>query len=783
MNAINFQALVEQSREAILLLDASGTVLYANPATSRVFGYTPEEARGLKVTDWVQPVDGSSVLGLLAACRRQPGQIVLIAGFYKHHGEDEVLYGEGSLVSHLDDPQVGGILFYFNEVSVYRQDAEDWGHKHALLSTMLNVLPYQIYVKNTEGQFVTANDATLAARGTRTIGGRTDFDFFPHDLAARLHEEEQRVIQSGQPLVGQELLLERDGRRKWLAFTLVPVRDPDGATVGLVGLSHDVTRRRQTEEELRAAKEVAESASRAKSEFLTNMNHEIRTPLNGILGMTELALDTELTAEQRALLQMAKSSADALLALINAVLDLAKIEAGKLELEENAFRLRDLCADTLQSLGWPAHQKGLQMFCHVDRAVPDALVGDAGRLRQVLVNLVGNAIKFTERGEVVLNVGCDRQTAEEVCLHAAVRDTGIGIPADKQGAIFEAFVQADSSTTRRYGGTGLGLTISARLVEMMGGRIWVESEVGKGSTFHFTACLRPGPAAPEAEPPAADLDAAAPLPAQLRILLAEDDAVNQAVAVGMLEKRGHQVVVARNGREALAAWEREPFDLVLMDQQMPEMDGFEATAVIRGREAGSGRHTPIIALTAHAMKGDRERCLEAGMDGYLAKPLQAQGLLRVMAEVLPPARWGRDRPKGAPSQETESRRPVTPPAEEPFDRAEALARLGGDELLLRQAVQGFLACWGSDWASVRTAVADQDFAAAVVQAHKLKGRVGYFSQRAVTAAGALEQAARDRDAGRANSACALLGDELQVLAGALQTWLGRADQTAEPGCR
>jgi two-component system, sensor histidine kinase and response regulator len=557
-------------------------------------------------------------------------------------------------------------------------------------------------------------------------------------------------------------------------LTVAPGEPPSIQAIG-----RDVSDRNRTARELQSAKEAAEAASRAKSEFVANMSHEVRTPMNGIIGMTELLLESELPDEQRQYLTMVKSSADALLRVINDVLDFSKMEAGKLELDPMPFNVADMVADALQPLAVPAHQKGLELSYRIANEVPEAVVGDPERLRQIIINLVGNAIKFTSRGDVHLEVcrtpgDLARNSPGDVCsLQFTVRDTGIGIPAEKQALIFEAFTQADGSTTRRYGGTGLGLAICWRLVKMMGGTLRVESAPDQGSAFIFTADLvvsMPRPAAAElateklagmrvlvvddnainrrvlqevlvrwgmvpvmaesgpaalsildsckaedrfglvlldlnmpgmdglhlaelmsrradlkgtvmmmltsANPPgivercrqvgiAASLTkpvrqasllaevrrlvgavegnrqeqpsrpaAAAPAPkpatVPLRILLAEDNPVNQRLAVAILNKRGHTVVVAGDGRQAVEAFERERFDVALMDVQMPELNGFEATAKIREQERTTGDRLPIVALTAHAMTGDRERCLASGMDDYLAKPLNATALVETV---------------------------------------------------------------------------------------------------------------------------------------------------------
>ncbi len=749
-----------------------------------------------------------------------------------------------------------------------------------LFQTLLDAIPDSIYFKDLEDRFVRVSRAKAEHHGVEPAQmiGKTDRDFFPEEVARRIERDDREVMRSGEPIVGKEERLRRpDGEVRWTSATKVPRYDAEGNLLGTVGVSRDITDLKRAQRELRrragqleAARREAESASQAKGAFLANMSHEIRTPMNGIIGMTDLALGTTLTDEQREYLDAVRRSAQQLMALLNDLLDFSKIEAGKFELEEQSFDLERAVTGLIEPLAIEADQKGVELFVEISPETPRRLVGDPQRLGQVIVNLVANAVKFTDEGEILVQVkplgGAD--AAGELSLYFAVSDTGIGVPADKQGAIFEGFQQADTSTTRRYGGTGLGLTISRELVQMMGGQLRVQSPSeaigravgGPGSTFHFTARFRRAPdggaarrcpedlrgaralviddnatnrrilcrmlaswgmeadeaaggeeaigmvkrrrreghaydvlltdyrmpgkdgfevvrqlreagelsgtvvmmltsseprqhkercrelaidhyllkpvtpsdvldhiasiLAPEAAQEAEQIEPAEPADAppvmlNMYVLLAEDDEISRKVARRMMEEMGCRVEAVGCGEDACLAAADGEFDAVLMDVQLPGLDGFEATRRIRERERGWDRHTPIIAMTAHAMAGDREKCLEVGMDDYLAKPIQAEQLRRALCR----ARGLALEPAPAQDEEEDAEQSTV------LDVDDLLDRVGGDVELAGELLDIFQRNAPQQLSAIRGHLDEGDMESAADAAHELKGAVANLGAR------------------------------------------------------
>ena len=736
--------------------------------------------------------------------------------------------------------QIIGTVGISRDITKHHDTEEALHVERDRLRTLIDNLPDHIFIKDRDGRFMTVNSTLVFSLGKQSeseLLGLSDRDIFELEMAKRFEIDDQRVIKTGVMLFNrEEELATTDGFRRTILTTKVPLRSKTGDIIGLVGICRDITERKLAEEELQRAKEAAEVANRAKSDFLANMSHEIRTPMNAVIGMTELLLGSEIQAEQRDYLETIRDAADSLMGVINDILDFSKIESGKFELDNYPIEVREWLGDTVRTLGVRAHAKHIELAFDIDDAVPQFVLGDGLRLRQIILNLVGNAIKFTEQGEVFVSVKAAQLTEDHVQLHFSVSDTGIGMTPEQQSRVFQAFEQADTSMTRRYGGTGLGLSISSRLVSLMGGRLNVHSQPGQGSTFEFlvnfakpavsapdkprsldlelltglrvlivddndtnrrillrmcqnwrmtpiavadaTAALDQLRKASETGPPfdlvltdasmpdidgftlashiqqdrkigsvvvmmltsldqthgakelerlgiksflvkpvkQSDLldaimlamdgrrsDSPAPVEIQqtaaqlppLQVLLAEDSLANQKLAIGLLKRWGHTVTVANNGREAVALASQRKFDLILMDVQMPEMDGMEATALIQQRQAQTGQRVPIIAMTAHAMKGDKERCLEAGMDAYVSKPVRPNDLLAAMLPFFTP---GAEAPARllpvAPSQRT---RPVsTPPVahEVPpdarVDWAAARVIVLQDEDLLREIVDAFL---------------------------------------------------------------------------------------------
>jgi PAS domain S-box-containing protein len=780
-NQARFRSIADSLSISMVLKDLKGRVIYANRHCLEYNRWSIKNILG--------KADGELYPPEMAKKFLKDDRYVLETGRALHQLEENQL-ADGSTVwvevikcpVRDADDAITGIQVLYWDVTERRLTEQALERERHLLHTLLDNSPDSIYFKDQASRFIRISRGMMDKFGFTdydSVLGKSDADIFTSEHANKARQDELQIMQTGKPVIG---LVERetwpDRPDSWSYTTKLPLRDHQGKIVGTFGIGRDITKLVLGEQALREARDAADQASKAKSEFLANMSHEIRTPMNGIIGMTELLTHTRLTDAQRSFVQMIEQSAQSLLRIINDILDFSKIEAGKLDLEEAPFDLRQCVSHATKSLATRAAQHGTELVLVLERDIPELLVGDEIRLRQVLVNLVGNAVKFTKNGEITVQVSIadGPPVTQDYRLHFSVADTGIGIPVEKQAAIFEAFSQADRSTTRQFGGTGLGLSISSRLIEMMGGRIWLESELGVGSVFHFTGRFKPSVAEGQSGlrfSPALDgmpvlilddnvssrqalaqalqrrglmaretgslqqaqqilsqfieqhdgtivlvvdqmmpgldslqvvanlqsligprerltlllttalhpvdqqqmeayqIDALLHKPAlgtevcrtissllsnesishqalgednfegakaarRLRLLLAEDGAVNRAVVLGLLNQRGHEVTCVEDGEAAVEAWQEFQFDAILMDVQMPLLDGLEATRRIRELEV-SDQHTPIIAITAAAMAEDHERCLQAGMDGYLSKPINFQqfdGLLNQLVEQV-----------------------------------------------------------------------------------------------------------------------------------------------------
>lgn len=605
-----------------------------------MFGYTPEEAAHIPRETWnsaMHPDDLTVTLHQIDRhCQGETPFFESEARMRHKDGHWVSLLLRGSVNKRDQNGLALRISGTAIEISQLKQAMRQAEQSEALLKTVIDLLPQRVFWKDRDGRFLGANRNFKADVGFEDIAGKTDQEV-PWQGAQSDGSQDKHVMEHRQPVLNHVQQLARGDHTEWRTTSKVPLIDARGDVWGVLGTYEDITSFKVAEAELIKARNSAEDASKAKSEFLATMSHEIRTPMNGVIGFTDLLLQTPLTPEQQSMASTIRDSGRALMTIIDDILDFSRIEAGRISLELTRVDARQIARDALALLQPRAAQKHLQLDVQWPPAVSSIVLGDAGRLRQVLVNLASNALKFTDAGRVIL-----RAAEADGMLRISVEDTGIGITPEQMPRLFAKFTQADSSTTRKYGGAGLGLAISKQLVELMGGQIGAQSEPGVGSTFWFTL-----PFAQRSD--ATSTNRVLKIDARLepterrtagfvqpRVLVVEDHAVNRMLATRLLAKLGCEVELAENGRIACERTSQRHYDLIFMDCQMPEMDGYEATRAIRERELAEHRHTPIIALTANAMSQDRDRCLEAGMDDYITKPYTAADFERTLQRWSPP---------------------------------------------------------------------------------------------------------------------------------------------------
>jgi PAS domain S-box-containing protein len=756
----------------VVVFDAEGRIVLCNRAAEQVTGYASAELQGRKFFEILVSQEGRD------QSRKRLEHGISARAATAFESEWIAKSGEPRRIAFSNVPMLNAA----GEVEYYITTGIDITDRHRADQELLKSENQfrSLWEASCEPMFLTDPSGTIVkvnaafARMLNTDSGSLEgmsvTGLFSPEEGEALREFHRTLYASEV----KEHLFERElhfvhGRSGIFENSITRVEIP-GHAPQMLCILRDVTELKRNAEELARAKEAAEAANRelieanrnleetgrlaremadraealsaAKSDFLANMTHEVRTPLNGILGMTGLALETQLQADQREYLELVKSSAEALLSLVNDVLDFSKYEVGKLALDCVDFSLRALMRDVLRPLALRASVSGLIFESIVEDQVPDRLVGDPLRISQVLRNLAGNAIKFTNEGKVSVRVRAESMEGSKITLCFSISDTGIGVAPEKHQLIFEPFTQADGSTTRKYGGTGLGLSICSGVVELMEGRIWLESELGKGSTFHFTVTLGVPTATPVDEP-TRPWAASQRAKRKLRILVAEDNSVNQRLAARLLEREGHSVTIVGCGQDALDSFEQQQstqsqFDLILMDVQMPGLDGLQATACIREKERGSGHRVPIVAMTAQAAESDRLRCLESGMDAYVTKPVYVPELMKMIESVvLGGNAMNADLTSESSSVQTQLQQ---------LDESLALSRVGGDVDLLKEVVELFLDDYPTTFEKIKGAVDSRDATALEHHAHSLKGSVSTFgANRAFEAAFTLEKQGRSGD--------------------------------------
>lgn len=777
-----FNVTIDAAPGGVVMVERTGKIVLVNTETETLFGYSRDELIGQQIEFLVperfRDKHPEYVRSFFDSAHTKPTRARLeLVGRRKDGSDIPVEVGLTSVQT------ATGlcVLALLVDITQRKQAEEALRHEQHLLQSLMDNVPLSIYFKDRESRFVRANKYLAERIGMSCpseLIGKTDFDIFTEEHAGPAYEDEQRIIETGEPLVAcEEKETWPDDRHDyWVLTTKMPLRDPNGEIVGTFGVSRDITDLKRNEqklahqadelaktnEELIRAKEAAVSASHAKSAFLANMSHEIRTPMNAIIGMTDLLLDSQPKPDQTEHLTIVHESAESLLTLINDILDYSRIEEDRLELENLVFCPSDCIHATLKSLEIGADAKGMALIADVQPDLSARVIGDPTRFRQILVNLVGNAIKFTEYGEVIVRARAETQTAADLVLRIDVIDSGIGIADEKREHIFDAFEQVDPSFARKFGGTGLGLAITSKLLALMGGSIRFESEVNKGTTFTVLIPFRTTKAAADVSCAEDEANRDPRIIRNLRVLVAEDHKYNQVLAVTLLEKNGHKATVASNGQEAIELFQSQQFDLVLMDVRMPEIDGLQATRMIRRHEKKDGTHIPIIAMTAEAMKGDAEVCLEAGMDAYLAKPIRANQLYEMI-----------DRQFAVASQSNTSSTPTTieentdSESESPnvsIDWTFAIKTVGGDPKLLVRIVTAFLGEYPAMSKNLTRAHDEADIKSLRLHAHSLKGALQLFGASAARShAEQLETMARNGDLSGSTETLKLLKAEMSRL--------------------